>query len=263
MKNNKKYVGQSIDVNCRLRKHFTKLRNGKHENRHLQRSFNKYGEETFKSYILEECSQEELNDREKYWIEKIKAYEKGFNLTIGGDGINGWKADDEFKKHMSEIVSGEKNPNYGHKWTDEMKRNLSEQRKGLYANKNNPNSKRVICVEKLKVYETINDASVDCQCKSPSSISRCLKDKGYVANNYHFVLYDEEMYQYLLENQFEYLCECYKGKGIIADLTNKSFYKKYELKEKLYRSLNNTTREIMKMINQSKFEIENVQYVLL
>ena len=54
-----------------------------------------------------------------------------------------------------------------------------------------------------------------------------------------------------------------KDKGIIADLTNKSFYKKYELKEKLYRSLNNTTREIMKMINQSKFEIENVQYVLL
>ena len=106
MKNNKKYVGQSIDVNCRLRKHFTKLRNGKHENRHLQRSFNKYGEETFKSYILEECSQEELNDREKYWIEKIKAYEKGFNLTIGGYGINGWKADGEFKKHMSEIVSG-------------------------------------------------------------------------------------------------------------------------------------------------------------
>lgn len=263
MKNNKKYVGQSIDIKCRLRKHFVKLRNGQHENRHLQRSFNKYGEENFKSYILEECSQEKLNDREKFWIKKINSYGDGFNLTIGGDGINGWKADEEFKKHMSEIVSGKKNPNYGHKWTDEMKHNLSKQRKGKYENESNPNSKKIICVETLKIYNTINDASIDCHCKNASSISRCLKDKRNVANNLHFVLYDKEIYQYLLENQFEYLCECYKGKGIIADLTNKVFYKKYELKNKLYQSLDFTTREISKIVSQDKFKIENVQYVLL
>lgn len=229
----------------------------------MQGSFNKHGEKAFKTYILEECQQKDLNEREKYWIEKLESYKNGFNFTIGGDGINGWKADDKFKKHMSEIVSGKNNPNYGHKWTNEMKLNLSQQRKGLYKNENNPNSKKVICVEKLKIYNTINEASLDCQCKNSSSISRCLKDKRNVANNYHFVLYDEDMYSYLLENQFEYLCECYKGKGIIADLTNKVFYKKYELKEKLYLSLNKTTREIAKIVNQNKFEIENVQYVLL
>lgn len=261
--NSKKYIGQSVDVNYRLKKHFTKLRNQYHENKYLQRSFDKYGENNFKTYILEECPKDELNEKEKYWIKKMDTFKNGYNLTIGGDGVNGWKGDEEFKRHMSEIVSGEKNPNYGHYWTDEMKQHLSDMRKGKYENSNNPNSKKIICVEKLKIYDTINDASEDCGCKTPSSISRCLKNKSYVANNYHFVIYSKDIYDYLKENKFEYLCECYKGKGIIADTTNHKFYTKYQLEQVIYNLSDLTTRKVKEFIRQDKFEFNNTKYVSL
>lgn len=263
IKNNKKYVGQSINIEYRLRKHFGKLQNQYHENKHLQRSFNKYGKNNFKAYILEECPQNKLNEREQYWIKEMDSLNNGFNMTLGGKGINGWKADDEFKKHMSRILTGSRNPNYGNRWTDEMKHNLSVKKKGKYEDEANPNAKKVICVETLKIYNTIKDASKDIGCKNSVSISRCLKDKGNVASGFHFSLYSDEMYQYLSQNKFKYLCECYRGKNIIADLTNQLFYKKYELKEKLYDSLNYTTRELDNIMKQDEFKINNVQYILL
>jgi group I intron endonuclease len=261
--NNKKYVGQSINVEKRLKKHFLKLKNGEHENRYLQRSYNKHGENNFTSYLIEECTKEELNNKEIYWIEKLNSYKEGFNLTIGGNGVTGWKADDEFKQHISEITSGEKNPNYGHKWTDEMKKRLSFQRKGKYDNADNPNSKKIICVETLIIYSTIKEAIVSLDLKNQSSISRCLKDKFNVSNGFHFVLYNEDIYQYLLTNQFEYLCECYRGKSIFADCTNKIFYRKYELQDKLCKTLNMTTRKVKSILKEENFIIDNIQYVLL
>lgn len=263
IKNKKKYVGQSIDIDYRLKKHFTKLRNGYHENRYLQRSFNKYGEESFTKYVLEECHKEELNEKEKFWIREMNSFEDGFNLTIGGEGVNGWKSDTKFKMKMRELVSGEKNPNYGNHWTDEMKRKLSEQRKGIYINENNPNAKKIICVETLNVYNTIKDASIDCNCKTESSISRCLRDKHNIANGFHFVLYTKEIYEYLLEHRFEYLCECYKSKNYIADYHNEKIYRKYELKNKIKSKCSLTTRELDKLMKNNQFEINNVQYVLL
>ena len=47
------YVGQSINVSCRVADHFRRLRNGKHTNSYLQRAFNKYGEACFLVVVLE------------------------------------------------------------------------------------------------------------------------------------------------------------------------------------------------------------------
>mgnify|MGYP001777153918 FL=1 len=47
---------------------------------------NKYGSENFSIKELEECSLEELNDKEIYWIEKLGSFKYGYNATIGGDG---------------------------------------------------------------------------------------------------------------------------------------------------------------------------------
>jgi group I intron endonuclease len=44
---NKAYVGQSLRVKKRVQEHFRLLRLGKHTNTHLQRSYNKHGEDAF------------------------------------------------------------------------------------------------------------------------------------------------------------------------------------------------------------------------
>lgn len=82
--NKKQYIGQSIDINKRIKRHFSELRKGSHHNRHLQFSFNKYGENNFTSKILELCPEDDLNKREIYWIEQNKSYSEGYNETIGG-----------------------------------------------------------------------------------------------------------------------------------------------------------------------------------
>lgn len=45
----------------------------------------KYGIDNFKFSVLEECDKEDLNEKEKYWIEKYDSYNNGYNNTCGGD----------------------------------------------------------------------------------------------------------------------------------------------------------------------------------
>lgn len=47
---------------------------------------NKYGIEHFHIELVEECSIEQLSEREQYWIEYYKSYHDGYNATVGGDG---------------------------------------------------------------------------------------------------------------------------------------------------------------------------------
>lgn len=86
--NGKRYIGKSIDIQERWKTHKMQLRNGNHVNPYLQRSWDKYGSDSFEFSILEECSDEILNEREKYWIELYDSFSDGFNLTRGGDGGN-------------------------------------------------------------------------------------------------------------------------------------------------------------------------------
>ena len=66
--NNKKYFGQSVDVDKRLKKHQYLLKNKKHNNEHLQRAYDIYSYENFKFYLIEECNIDLLDEREIYYI---------------------------------------------------------------------------------------------------------------------------------------------------------------------------------------------------
>lgn len=46
----------------------------------------KYGVENFELSILEECSKEDLNDRERFWIAYLKSTNKQFGYNIGEGG---------------------------------------------------------------------------------------------------------------------------------------------------------------------------------
>lgn len=266
--NQKRYIGQSVEIEERIKRHFRELRKGIHHNKHLQSSFDKYGEDVFSFEILEECEEEELNSKEVQWIKQFDSYNSGYNETIGGDGVRGWKANDEFKEKIRKLVTGSNNPNYGNHWSDEQKEKASKRIKesGIYKCENNPRATKIICIETMEIFDYIELAAKKYNYRSASSISIALKDPSRVAGQYHFAYYSDEFYDYLKNNQFNYLCNCYaKSKSGIyyADLTNHKILQKTEIFHIVYKNTDMTTRETREFIKNSNFEINNVQYELL
>lgn len=267
IKTNKVYIGQSIDIETRIKRHFRELENGIHHSKHLQRSYDKYGKENFSWRVLEECLESDLDNAEIKWIKTLDSYKNGYNCTTGGTGVNGWKGDDAFKEKMSLIVMGEKNPNYGHKWSDKMKSSASKRVKesGKYRGSNNPRSRKIICIETLEIFDYIRLAAEKMNV-GETSISVALNKKYRVASGYHFAYYTDEFYEYIKSNHHKYLRDCYseaKNAKYYEDLTNKVFYTGKELFEKIHSESDLTTRKIKEMLNQKLFEINNVQYELL
>lgn len=86
-KNDKRYIGQSINIEKRWNQHRQRAYNSNclQYNYPIYRAIRYYGIENFEFEILEECNKEELNLREQYWIKKFNTYKNGYNLTKGGD----------------------------------------------------------------------------------------------------------------------------------------------------------------------------------
>jgi len=79
--------------------------NYKGSGKKLLRAFKKYGKENFKTEIIEWCNSfDELNEREKYWIDKYDSRnrKKGYNITEGGQGTPGFRHSEETKEKISE-----------------------------------------------------------------------------------------------------------------------------------------------------------------
>ena len=69
--NSKVYIGSSNNIKRRWQKHKSLLKHNKHQNSHLQASWNKYGEDNFIFSIIELCSENSLLEREQYFIDKL------------------------------------------------------------------------------------------------------------------------------------------------------------------------------------------------
>lgn len=121
--NNKKYIGSSKNIPQRLGQHKWQLRHGVHCNKHLQASFDKYGEDNFLFNPIEFC--DNLIEREIYYV-------KLFNVLNPSIGYN----------KASNIIDTS-----GYKWSEESRKKLSNSKKGtkihpntlaalIHANKN-------------------------------------------------------------------------------------------------------------------------------
>ncbi len=107
--NGKTYVGQSSDLAYRNRKHFASLRGGYHGNSHLQRAWDKYGEEAFRFDVLEmveipvNLSIEErrclLTPYEQSWMDKLHPE---YNQAPAAGTLLGFRHSDESRSRMSQ-----------------------------------------------------------------------------------------------------------------------------------------------------------------
>ena len=94
----------------------------------IKRAQKKYGIENFDKVILEECiNNDELCEREKYWIETLNSTDIniGYNISCGGDG------GDTLSNHpnMDEISKKISDAGKGRVFTEEHRKNLSKAHK--------------------------------------------------------------------------------------------------------------------------------------
>lgn len=86
------YIGKSNDIERRFKEHIYKT--SKQSRIPFDDYITKKGKEAFKYEILEECSLEQLNEKENFWIAKLNAksagnkFDGGLNNVIGNNNPN-------------------------------------------------------------------------------------------------------------------------------------------------------------------------------
>ena len=179
--NNKRYIGSSVNIKKRLRRHRTLLRNNKHDNKYLQNLYNKYNKCEFK--ILEICDKNitslELRTKEKEYIINLNVEINIGDPVLGMGGtldkeIYQYTKEGQFIKKWSSATEAAKilkvscaplhscaNPNvkvsksaYGFIWSYEELNNIN------YSNNTGSNlEKRAVIlttIDKLNSYEFIS-----------------------------------------------------------------------------------------------------------
>lgn len=209
--NGKSYVGRSNDLRHRYTEHISLLRRNAEPCVKLNRAWQKYGEDSFSYEILCYCDESELNEKEVYYISLFDSFKNGYNCTMGGGGIVGYKHTDEAKEKIGRAFRGKPLPEGQKKllsdlqkgktlteehkqalrdaWTDERKKRLSETRSG----ENHPNYGRtgkdayqrspVIC-QTGELFYTIREAAKWCGLSSSGNISSCCRGIKAVAGKH-------------------------------------------------------------------------------
>lgn len=83
----KSYIGQSHDIIARWKKHISSMSTNRLKGKMLYEDLNKYGKENFSFEILEECGDNELNQKEEYWTQYYRTYYDEYNMTPGGKKV--------------------------------------------------------------------------------------------------------------------------------------------------------------------------------
>ena len=117
-----RYVGKTVrSLSRRLGNHIANARGNKH-NKHLSNWILKIITKGKKPIIelLEECEHSVWQEREKYWISQ---FDNLINMTVGGDGCEGFI-------HKLETIEKLRKISKGRKHTEEFKQNMSLRLKG-------------------------------------------------------------------------------------------------------------------------------------
>lgn len=99
------YIGQSVDVQTRFSTYLKSINNFKNQVK-LYNSMQKYGSFEHVFEIIEECSIQELNARERYWQDFYNVLEGGLNLKLTQDGDKSGHLSEETKNRISQALQG-------------------------------------------------------------------------------------------------------------------------------------------------------------
>lgn len=191
----KKYIGYSINIKRRWKCHKVDLRSNNHGNEHLQKSWNKYGEENFKFEILEECSESILPEREHYWATLLDVHniQYGYNIqptNCDGRMVISQQTREKISKSLREstkakavrhILAAKRK---GMKFSEEVRLKMS---KSSYVY---PIIALTINGQFYKEYESVVSASKTLNIHTPN-ILRVLSGKGKHIHGYIFVRKEE------------------------------------------------------------------------
>jgi len=184
--NNKIYIGNAINLYKRMHNHIHQLKNSIHHSRHLQRSWDKYGENFFKFYIIEYVEDKNnLIEREQYWMDYYKSYDinLGYNICTKANSNIGKKLTEETKRKISEAQKGHT------RLSEESKRKISEKNKG----KEGAGKKKIVQLDTngnlIKVWNSIS--SVKNEGYNNGCVSQCCLHKRELSSGYFWFYLDE------------------------------------------------------------------------
>ena len=122
--NDKVYVGLSKTIKRRYNYHSRKLKDNLHSNKHLQAAYNIHGTFTFE--VIEYCEPEVLEEREVFWMDKLKVRDRkfGYNMIRGGDAPIGLRGKDN-PMYGRQLV-GSQNGMYGRKHSSETLKKIAK-----------------------------------------------------------------------------------------------------------------------------------------
>lgn len=125
----KVYIGQTQrSGKRRWYEHISDLRGNKHDNKHMQASFNKYGENAFAFSILEICVTG-IDEKEKYWYEH-------YCNTLGRKKVFNARNIDKSSFGIKKVFTPEHKANMSQSrqkfcHTDEYRQKISDSKKGV------------------------------------------------------------------------------------------------------------------------------------
>lgn len=156
--------------------------NGYKYSPHFYRAIEKYGWDNFEHIIIAKG----LTEDEAKWLETelIKEWDstnqdKGYNITLGGEGANGLVHTEETKKKISKsrkdkgCALGENNPMFGKQRTVEWRQEHSTRMIG----ESNPMAQMIILLNTKEIFTTIKEGAEKYNC-DPSYISKCCNGKA-------------------------------------------------------------------------------------
>lgn len=137
------YIGQSINIDKRFKKHINRAKSNKHENNIIQNLYNKYQEPQIE--VLELCDVEVLDSLEQSYLDQYYGKEFCCNICAIASSTKGYKHTDESKKiigkksklkvfteeYREKLRNRSVNKSMlGKLHTDEAKQKMSDSRKG-------------------------------------------------------------------------------------------------------------------------------------
>lgn len=223
--NDKIYIGSSKNLEYRYKSHFRALNRGNHENRYLQRAYNKYGKSNFIFEIIEFCKVDLIFEIEQYWINQyidtLKCYNINKNASCPPSRTKEQGNTCHFSKEMREHLSKIQKQRYID--NPQLRQILSNNRKGKYKGTENCQSKPVICLETNQLYACLREAQENTGINH-TCISACCRKKALQAGGFHWVYLQE--YNKLTPQEIQNIlndCQRHSTKQVVCLETKEIF----------------------------------------